>query len=254
MPVQDTPSRRLTYAAAVRVPEGLTALMSALPDDGAEGGGAELAHLPPRVGARVFRFRQPLPIPSYLLALAVGGLASRELGPVSRVWAEPPVADAAAHEFADTPRYLAAAEEIAGPYRWGRYDLLVLPPSFPYGGMENPQITFVTPTLLAGDRSLATVVAHEIAHSWSGNLVTNASWRDFWLNEGWTVWLERKIVGRLEGEPARQLAAALGAQALREAVREWGVDHPFTALVLPLEAGVDPDDAYRWVAANIKYK
>ena len=144
----------------------MTALMSAVPTGEAAGAGA----------TKVCSFEQKVPIPSYLLALAVGELDSRELGPVSRVYAEPSLVASAAYEFAETDRFLQAAADIAGPYVWGRYDLLLLPPSFPYGGMENPCLTFVTPTLLAKDRSLANVVAHEIAHSWTGNLVTNFSW------------------------------------------------------------------------------
>lgn len=166
VPCQDTPGAKLTYAARVRVPAAMTALMSAVPTGEAAGTGA----------TKLCSFEQKVPIPSYLLALAVGELDSRELGPVSRVYAEPSLVASAAYEFAETDRFLQAAAAIAGPYVWGRYDLLLLPPSFPYGGMENPCLTFVTPTLLAKDRSLANVVAHEIAHSWTGNLVTNFSW------------------------------------------------------------------------------
>src|SRR6185436_14049891 len=139
------------------------------------------------------------PIPSYLIALAAGDLAFRSLGPRSGVYAEPSVVDAAAFEFADTEPMIHAVEELYGPYRWGRYDLLVLPPSFPFGGMENPRLTFATPTILSGDRSLVNLVAHELAHSWSGNLVTNATWNDFWLNEGFTVYFERRIMEEVSG-------------------------------------------------------
>lgn len=228
LPCQDTPSVKSTYSAAVRVPAPLTALMSAV-------GGA---------GHRVFMFHQKVPIPSYLIALAVGELESRELSDRSRVWSEPSVVDAAAYEFAETAKFLDTGEALAGPYRFGRYDLLLLPPSFPYGGMENPCLTFVTPTLLAGDRSLTNVVAHEAAHSWTGNLVTNASWEHFWLNEGWTVFLERKIVGRLQGEAVLQFQAAQGAASLAEEVARLGPDHNFTRLVPDLSGGEDPDDAF----------
>ena len=146
-------------------------------------------------------------------------LVSAELGPRSRVWSEPSMVAAGAFEFAGTEAVLAAGEAIAGPYVWGRYDLLLLPPSFPYGGMENPCLTFVTPTLLAGDRSLANVVAHEIAHSWTGNLVTNASWGDFWLNEGWTVFLERRILRARAGEATWHFHAAAGWMDLRDEAR-----------------------------------
>ena len=141
----------------------------------------------------------PQPIPPYLIALAVGDLAFKSLGQRTGVWAEPSVLEAAAYEFADVEAMVARLEKDFGPYRWGRYDILVLPPSFPFGGMENPRLTFATPTILAGDRSLVSLIAHELAHSWSGNLVTNATWRDFWLNEGFTTYIERRIVEDLYG-------------------------------------------------------
>ena len=183
----------MTYDAKVTVPHWATAVMSALPKDGcgpnsigdsSAGGGC--------AGDQItFEFNQWVPIPSYLFALAVGELKSIDISPWCRVWSEPSMVDAVAYEFSQVEDFLSAAEEVTGvPYQWGRYDLLCLPPSFPYGGMENPCLTFVTPTLLAGDKSLADVVAHEAAHSWSGNLVTNRSWKHFWLNEGWTVFLE----------------------------------------------------------------
>ncbi len=161
------------------------------------------------------------PIPPYLFAFAVGDLASRELGPRSRVWAEPSIVERAAHEFAGVDGMLTSAEALFGPYSWGRFDLLVLPPSFPYGGMENPRLTFLTPTLLTGDRSLVNVVAHELSHSWTGNLVTNASAEDFWLNEGFTVFAERRILEVLEGPEMVALHAAVGRQALDEAVANF---------------------------------
>ena len=140
-------------------------------------------------GFSVHRWKQPVPTSSYLIALAVGSLASSDLSGRVRIWAEPEVIAAAAFEFSETEAFLTAAEQITCPYKWTRYDVLCLPPSFPYGGMENPCLTFATPTLLAGDKSLADVIAHEIAHSWTGNLVTNHTWEHFWLNEGWTVWV-----------------------------------------------------------------
>ena len=161
-------------------------------------------------------------MPSYLIALAVGDLACRKLGPRSTLWTEPSMIEAGAFEFSETEEFLATAEDLCGPYVWGRYDILLLPPSFPYGGMENPCLTFVTPTLLAGDRSLANVVAHEIAHSWSGNLVTNATWEHFWMNEGFTVFTERKIAGRVHGEGMFELKALIGLSALRSAVDHFG--------------------------------
>jgi aminopeptidase N len=154
------------------------------------------------------------------MAIAVGDLVFRPTGPRSGIYAEPPVVEKAAREFADTERMIQAGERLFGPYRWGRYDLLILPPSFPFGGMENPRLTFATPTVIAGDRSLVALVAHELAHSWSGNLVTNASWRDFWLNEGFTVFCESKIVGELYGADRRSQEDSLGAQTLRRNLDE----------------------------------
>jgi leukotriene-A4 hydrolase len=179
---------RITYTATIRVPAGLTAVMAAesrvQPDEARQG---------------VFRFVMPQPIPPYLMALAVGDLAFAKLGERTGVWAEPSVLKSAAYEFGDVEPMVGAIEKRFGRYRWGRYDILVLPPSFPFGGMENPRLTFATPTILAGDRSLVSLIAHELAHSWSGNLVTNATWRDFWLNEGFTTYLERRIVEDLYG-------------------------------------------------------
>ncbi|GLH67859.1 M1 family metallopeptidase [Geothrix edaphica] len=233
VPCQDTPIARVSYQAEVTVPEGLTAVMSAGPD-GDEATGD---------GRHVFRFTMPQPIPSYLLALAVGRLESRDLSPRSRVWAEPETVAAAAWEFAGVEGMIAKAEGLFGPYPWDRYDMLVLPPSFPYGGMENPRMTFLTPTLLAGDRSLVDVVAHELAHSWTGNLVTNASMEHFWLNEGFTVWAERKILRTLHGDDAAALGWAMGQKALEDSLERFKNEPHLTLLRLHLE-GIDPDDAF----------
>ena len=138
---------------------------------------------------------------------------------------------------------LERAESLFGPYVWERYDMLVLPPSFPYGGMENPRMTFLTPTVLAGDRSLVDVVAHELAHSWTGNLVTNATMEHFWLNEGFTTWAERRILAALHGDEAGVLAWAIGQHELDAALARFGADSPLTRLRLQLQ-GVDPDDAF----------
>jgi leukotriene A-4 hydrolase/aminopeptidase len=232
LPIQDTPRARVTYEAEVTVPEPLTVVMSA----GLQGQW-------PAATGRTFAFAMPQPIPPYLLALAVGHLDSRQLGPRSRIWAEPETVEAAAYEFADTEVMITCAESLFGPYEWECYDLLVLPPSFPYGGMENPRLTFLTPTVLAGDRSLVDVVAHELAHSWTGNLVTNATMEHFWLNEGFTTWAERRILTALHGEEVGILAWAIGQQALDASLARFGVDSPLTRLRQQLE-GVDPDEAF----------
>ncbi len=233
-PLQDTPAFRIAYTAEVSVPGGMTAVMSAGP----------VGEPKPGAGAgRVFTFRMPQPIPPYLLALAVGRLEGRNLSPRSRVWAEPEVVDAAAWEFAEIETFITRAEELFGPYEWERYDMLVLPPSFPYGGMENPRMTFLTPTLLSGDRSLVDVVAHELAHSWTGNLVTNANAEHFWLNEGWTVYAERRLVEALHGPEAAAIAWAIGQKALDDSIARFAAEPHFTLLRQHL-AGLDPDDAF----------
>jgi aminopeptidase N len=228
IPLQDSPGVRITYSAVVRVPKGLTAVMAAdslvKPDEAREG---------------VFRFAMPQPIPSYLIALAVGDLAFRPLGPRTGVWAKPSVVESAAHEFGDAEAMVKSVEKQYGPYRWGRYDILVLPPSFPFGGMENPKLTFATPTVLAGDRSLVSLVAHELAHSWSGNLVTNATWRDFWLNEGFTTYLERRIVEDLYGPDRADMEWVLGLAELQEELK--GASPGDQALHIDL-SGRDPDE------------
>jgi aminopeptidase N len=228
VPCQDSPGVRTTYSATVRVPPDLLALMSAENPKAKRPDG-------------VYKFRMDKPIPSYLLALAVGDLELRELGRRNGVYAEPSVVAGAAYELADTESMIAAAEKLYGPYRWGRYDLLVLPPSFPYGGMENPRLTFATPTILAGDRSLVALVAHELAHSWSGNLVTNATWNDFWLNEGFTTYFENRIMEALYGAERAAMERALARQELDEALAELGRDTRKGWLYGEL-AGKDPDD------------
>ncbi|HJW73939.1 MAG TPA: M1 family metallopeptidase, partial [Geothrix sp.] len=224
---------RIAYQAEVTVPEGLTAVMSAGPDSDEATGD----------GRHIYRFTMPQPIPSYLLALAVGRLEARDLSPRSRVWAEPETVEAAAWEFAGVEDMIVKAEALFGTYPWDRYDMLVLPPSFPYGGMENPRMTFLTPTLLAGDRSLVDVVAHELAHSWTGNLVTNASMEHFWLNEGFTVWAERRILRTLHGDDAAALGWAMGQKALEDSLDRFKDQPQLTVLRMHLE-GIDPDDAF----------
>ncbi|HEX8407265.1 MAG TPA: M1 family metallopeptidase [Thermoanaerobaculia bacterium] len=227
VPCQDSPGIRMTYEATIRVPKGLMAIMSAENSTEVSADG-------------VYHFRMPRPIPSYLLALAAGDLEFRSLSHNSGVWAEKPMIEASAYELADTPRMIEAAEKLYGPYRWGQYDVLVLPPSFPFGGMENPRLTFATPTILAGDRSLVNLVAHELAHSWSGNLVTNATWNDFWLNEGFTVYFERRIMEEVSGRDYSEMLALLGRQDLEATVAE--LPERDTHLYLDL-TGRDPDEA-----------
>jgi aminopeptidase N len=237
VPCQDSPGVRYTYEATVRVPKGLMAVMS-----------AENASVVSADG--VYHFRMPDPIPAYLLALAAGDLAFRALDERSGVWAEKPMLDAAHDELAGTPKMIEAAEKLYGPYRWGRYDVLVLPPSFPFGGMENPRLTFATPTILAGDRSLVSLIAHELAHSWSGNLVTNATWNDFWLNEGFTVYFERRIMEAVFGRDYSEMLARLGYQELEAEIAELPARD--THLLLDL-TGRDPDDAATKVAYEKGY-
>lgn len=230
---------KVTYNATVSVPSWCTALMSALPHES-----LAVSPISTNADVSVFEFSQRIAIPTYLIALAAGNLCSIDISPRVRVWSEPEVVQAAAFEFSQTEDFIAVAESLTCPYQWSRYDILCLPPSFPYGGMENPCLTFATPTLLAGDKSLADVIAHEIAHSWTGNLVTNHTWNHFWLNEGWTTWLERKIMSRIKGSSDfLKLSAQSGKKALRDDVGRIGETHDFTKLVVPL-GEQDPDEAF----------
>jgi leukotriene-A4 hydrolase len=236
IPLQDSPAIRVTYTARVHVPSALGAVMSA---EGNAGAAVERLR-EPKGPWRVFSFRMDKRIPPYLISLAAGDLAFRKLGPRSGVYAEPSVVDRAAHEFEDVESMIAAVEKLYGPYRWGRYDLLILPPSFAYGGMENPMLTFASPTVLAGDKSLVSLMSHELAHSWSGNLVTNATASDFWLNEGFTVYVDRRILEVVYGPDRAAMEAVLGRQTLeREQAKLPEKDR---VLHIDLE-GRDPDDA-----------
>ncbi|WP_246263222.1 M1 family metallopeptidase [Parasphingopyxis algicola] len=244
IPTQDSPGIRQSWDARITVPEGLRAVMSAemLTPEGEPVDGEP--------GRRAYRFRMADPVAPYLIAIAIGDLAFQELGERSGVYAEPSMLSAAASEFEDLEEMIAAAEELYGEYRWGRYDLLVLPPSFPFGGMENPRLTFVTPTILAGDKSLVSLIAHELAHSWSGNLVTNASWDDFWLNEGFTVYFENRIMEAVYGTEQAAMLADLGwADMMADVEDLGGLTSPDTRLHLDLE-GRDPDDGM----TNIAYE
>ncbi len=237
IPCQDTPGVRFTYDAKVRVPSDLLALMSAVNPTEKNPDG-------------VYRFKMPQAISSYLMALAVGDLEFRSLGKMTGIYAEPSMLEKSAYEFAETEQMVTAVEAMYGPYRWGRYDMLVLPPSFPFGGMENPRLTFLTPTVIAGDRSLTSLIAHELAHSWSGNLVTNANWNDFWLNEGFTVYLERRIMEELYGADYATMLARLGFGDLELTLRE--TDSQDTHLKLDLK-GRDPDEGLSDIAYEKGY-
>ncbi len=231
-PCQDSPAVRFTYTAEIRVPAPLVAVMAAAP-----------LSVQSEDGVNVCRFEMPQPIPSYLFALGVGNITSKDLGERCRIYAEPDMIEAAAWEFAEVESMLTEAEKLFGPYIWDRYDMLLMPPSFPYGGMENPRLTFVTPTVLTGDRSQTTLIAHELAHSWTGNLVTNATWEDFWLNEGWTVYAEHRILEILEGREYEQLMAAINREEMLIAMRRFGMDSDPTRLKFS-QKGIDPDAVY----------
>lgn len=229
-PCQDTPSVRFTYSAEMDVPQGLVAAMAAEQVGIDESGG---------YGSTAFRFRMPQPIPSYLFALAVGNLDFRELGPRTGVYAEPEIIEAAAWEFAENETKILEAEKLLGPYLWERYDLLILPPTFPYGGMENPRLTFLTPTAILGTRGMISLITHELAHAWTGNLVTNATWQDFWLNEGWTTYAETRITEVLEGKDSVDLHLAFNEKQLLAIMERVGMDSPLTQLKLPAEKDAD---------------
>lgn len=237
VPTQDSPGIRQTYEARITAPADLTVVMSAQP-------------LTPRgeaagQGRKAWRFRMTNPIPPYLIAIGVGDLEFAAFDQRSGVWTEPSRLEAARAELASTADMIDAAEKLYGPYRWGRYDLLVLPPSFPFGGMENPRLTFATPTIIAGDQSLVSLVAHELAHSWSGNLVTNATWDDMWLNEGFTVYFENRIMEALYGKDRALMLASLGWGDLQSGMA--GLPAADTRLKLDL-AGRDPDEGLTDVA------
>ena len=241
IPTQDSPGIRQTWTAHIAVPAELTAVMSAPKWD-------EPDPTPPPANMKSFGFRMENPVAPYLIAIAVGDLAFRDLGPRTGVWTEPVMLDKAAAELADTEKMVDAAEALYGPYKWGRYDMLVLPPSFPFGGMENPTLTFLTPTFIAGDKSLTSLIAHELAHSWSGNLATNATWADFWLNEGMTTYAERRIIEEVYGPKIAAQQVALGIDAMNKAIEEnGGPTGADTRLHIDL-TGRHPDDGLTDIA------
>ncbi|PVH14230.1 leukotriene A-4 hydrolase/aminopeptidase [Candidozyma duobushaemuli] len=231
-PFFDTPAVKSSYSFSVE--SKLPTLMSGRPAS---------------VDGNTYKFEQPIPIPSYLVAIASGDITKLPIGPRSHVYSEPNRVQACQHEFEhDMENFLQAAEKLVFPYEWDQYDALVLPSSFPYGGMENPNATFVTPTLISGDRENVDVVAHELAHSWSGNLVTNCSWEHFWLNEGWTVYLERRIQGAIHGEATRHFSAIIGWSDLENSIKAMGDSaERYSTLVQDLKDRSDPDDAFSTV-------
>ena len=237
VPCQDTPAVRMTYSAKIQVPPELLAVMSA-------------SNPQKKNKTGVYEFEMKQPIPAYLLALAVGDLKFLKLGPRSGVYAEPSVLKKAVWELADTEKMISAAESLYGAYRWDRYDVIFLPSSFPFGGMENPRLTFATPTILAGDRSLVALIAHELAHSWSGNLVTNATWDDFWLNEGFTVYFEQRIMESIYGREYSEMLARLSLDGLLAETKE--LEARDTWLKLDLR-GRNPDDGMTSIAYDKGY-
>jgi leukotriene-A4 hydrolase len=236
-PCQDTPDVKSTFDFNITSP--LPVIASGLAST------SNPTSPSPSGKSDLYKFHQPLPIPSYLFAIASGDIVSASIGPRSVVATSPDQLSACVDELsADTESFLQAAEKIVYPYAWQQYNVLVLPPSFPYGGMENPIFTFATPTIISHDRQNVDVIAHELAHSWSGNLVSNASWQHFWLNEGWTTYLERRILAAIHGNDAwRDFSAIIGWQALTESVDQYGATHEFTKLIVNLR-GQDPDDAF----------
>lgn len=239
IPCQDSPGIRFTYNAKVKAPKEMLVLMSA--ENPTE----------KSVDGR-YSFEMKQAVPAYLMALSAGDLVFEAIGERTGVYAEPSMIEKSAYEFAEMEDMLLAAEKLYGPYAWERYDLIVLPPSFPFGGMENPRLTFATPTIIAGDRSLTALVAHELAHSWSGNLVTNANWDDFWLNEGFTVYFERRIMESLYGEDYADMLEVLGYQDLSHTLEDLKNKPEDTKLKLSLN-GRDPDDGMTDIAYEKGY-
>ncbi|MBK7762098.1 MAG: M1 family metallopeptidase [Bacteroidetes bacterium] len=236
MPCQDIPANRITYNAKVKVPSGMMAVMSARnpTEKNAEGR---------------YSFEMEIPVPTYLIALAAGDILYKAIDERCGVYTEPSMLEKAATELSDIPNMMKAAEELGGPYRWGKYDVLIAPPSFPIGGMENPRLTFATPTIIAGDKSLVSLIAHEMAHSWSGNLVTNATWNDLWLNEGFTTYFERRIMEKISGVEYNDMLWELGYQDMQSDFDALGITHEDTRLRIELK-GRHPEEGF----SNIPYE
>ncbi|WP_214000797.1 M1 family metallopeptidase [Arsukibacterium sp.] len=231
IPIQDTPAVRMSYSARIHSPDNVLVVMSA-PNDPATARDGD------------YQFYMPQPIPAYLIAIAAGDLQFKAMSEQTGVYAEPYILDASAEEFASTQAMIDATEQLYGEYRWGRYDLLILPPSFPFGGMENPVLSFITPTVVAGDGSLVNLIAHELAHSWSGNLVTNATWRDLWLNEGFTSYVENRIMEQVFGKDRAVMEQSLSVQALQDELKVLSANDSILHIDLQ---GRDPDDAFSGV-------
>ena len=229
IPLQDTPAVRQTYSAIITADKAITVVM-----------GAERKVL----SSTQTQFTMPQAIPAYLIAIAAGDLKFSPLDNISGIWAEPVMLDKASKEFSDTPEMIKTASKRYGDYRWGRYDLLILPPSFPFGGMENPRLSFITPTVIAGDKSLVSLIAHELAHSWSGNLVTNATWRDLWLNEGFTTYVENRIMEDLYGRNRALMEQTIGYSELLAELEALPPEDSVLHITLSER---DPDDAFSGV-------
>jgi len=235
LPIQDTPAVKMPVSVSITVPKPLLGLVAGIYQDEIDNG-----------ETTTYFYEQKISIPSYLIAIAAGDIAVRKISDRVKVYSEREIVDKAAYEFGDTENFIQLAEAYVSPYEWGEYNLLILPPSFPFGGMENPTLTFLTPSLITGDRSLASVVAHEISHSWTGNLVTNQNWADFWLNEGFTMFLQRKIMEGFIDLDMAKLDAMVGFSTLKDDIYAFGESKPFSSL-RPDLLGRNPDDAFNRV-------
>ena len=244
-PIQDTPSVKSTYKVKTSISSPLTFLF---------GGILKSHYYDCATKKKINCFEQNIPIPSYLVAFVAGELEFAKISNRCGVWTEKGLASLAAKEFIDAEKYIEIAEKYLNhPYEWKIYNILVLPFSFPFGGMENPNLTFVTPALLAGDKSMSNVIGHEISHSWTGNLVTNKNWKNFWVNEGFTKFMERKLDKILLGEEMSKLESIVGNNSLISAIKMFGEDSHFTSLS-PDYTGIDPDDGFSTIPYEKGYQ